>query len=111
MFAIKALQKRTFSYAPQIHFIGKRTKEDKSHGVNPAPVRSVETHHTPVMHSGHQAAAVIKALNPNCKVIVDQEGAVTRHQRRLAYSKEEMEAINNGGYDEKFIGDWRKIKV
>lgn len=42
---------------------------------------------------------------------MDSAGSIAQQQRRLAYSKEEIEAINNGGYDEKLIGDWRKIKI
>lgn len=30
---------------------------------------------------------------------------------RLPYSKEEIEVINNGGYELAQIGDWRKIKI
>jgi len=104
--------KRSFSYAPQIQFIGKRTKADKAVGVNPPKVKPAAAHHTPApAKSGQAAAAVIKALSPNCAVHVDQEGSVTKQLRRLSLSKEEIEAINNGGYDEKFIGDWRKIKI
>ncbi|TNV73709.1 hypothetical protein FGO68_gene3102 [Halteria grandinella] len=103
--------KRSFSYAPQIQFIGKRTKADKAVGVNPPKVKPVAAAHHAPAHSGQAAAAVIKALSPNCAVHVDQEGSVTKQQRRLPLSKEEIEAINNGGYDEKFIGDWRKIKI
>lgn len=70
MHSIKALQKRSFSYAPQIQFIGKRTKTDKTVGVNPLPPRPVAAapaHPAPAAtQTGQQAAAIIKALSPNC---------------------------------------------
>jgi hypothetical protein len=37
--------------------------------------------------------------------------AETTHFRRLVLSKEEIELVNNGGFDDKTIGDWRKIKI
>ena len=52
----------------------------------------------------------LKALSPNCtiKAVNDQEsGAYAK--LRLKLSKEEIDVINNGGYES--VGDWRKIKM
>ena len=53
----------------------------------------------------------MKALSPKCDVVLGDETEVKRHFGRLPYSKEEIDTITNGGYEDKVIGDWRKIKV
>jgi hypothetical protein len=50
----------------------------------------------------------LKPLSPQCEV---KQGNFSSSAYRQKISKEEIEVINNGGFDEKTIGDWRKIKV
>ena len=102
---------RSFGYSPQIRFIGKRTQTDKSVGVYGAPKVEHKNHapHAAQTLQGAQASGVLKALSPMCEVRTGGDADVKRFSR-LSLSKEEIDVINNGGYEEKQVGDWRKIK-
>ena len=49
-------------------------------------------------------AQKLRALSPNVEVVLDQSYSV----RRIPISKEEAEAVNNGGVE---VSDWRRIKL
>ena len=86
---------------------------DKSVGVN-QPKQEAASHH--IHHEVPSKQAVpasgnpLKALSPNCAVRVAGEGEIAGWMR-LRLSKEEIEVINNGGYETPVIGDWKKVKL
>ena len=112
---MQTIIKRSFGYSPAIRFIGKRSLsnfsvlntilDDKSIGIN-EPTRPKHVEHATPAHTQQSTANPFKALSPNCVVQVSQ--SVPAFGGRAKLSKEEIDAINNGGVD---VNDWRKIKM
>ena len=78
---------------------------DKSIGINEPP--RAKSQATPAELPKEAKVNPLKAMSPNCTVKASDDSA-SFAKFRLKFSKEEIDAINNGGVE---VGDWRKIKM
>ena len=74
--------------------------------VKPKHVDHHQSHQAQAQPKVASAANPFKALSPNC--VVQVSSTVPAFGQRAKITKEEIDAINNGGNE---VSDWRKCKI